>query len=154
MLKSNIGRNIVKNKNVDISQTSHPVQSDEDKAIAKSERQKSTKAAIVCTSLAVTLAIVFAIIVVLYAINLNKSSGTDEAVGNLLSFVILLVYAGSAVAALCLGLCIAAIATSSVAIKSTNPKNQKIATITLILSIILMLATIACVIYVLLNVLA
>lgn len=141
----------MENKDTFATENSIHAQLDENKTDLTNERRKSTKASIVCTSLAFALAVVFAAIMILFAINLSHSSGTEEAVGGLFSFVILLVYAGSAIALVCVGLCVASIVTSSVAIKSTNPKNKKIATATLISSIMLMLATIACVIYIVLN---
>lgn len=142
---------IVEDKNIDTAENSIPIQLKENKTAIVNERSKSTKVSIICTSLAFALTLVFSIIVILYAINLNNSSGAS-AIGNALSFVILLIYAGSAIAAISIGLCVASIVTSSIAIKSSNPKNKKIAIATLILSILLMLATIACGIYVLLNV--
>lgn len=117
------------------------------------ERRKTTKAAVICTSIAYALALVFAALFILYAINVGRSSDAGEALGGAISFIILVIYAGAAVAIAIIGLCTASIVTSSLGLKSTNAKYRKIAVTTLILSIILMLAAIACTIYVLLAML-
>lgn len=113
------------------------------------ERNKAKKAAVICTSIAYALALVFAVLFILYAVNVGRSSDTGEALGGAISFIILVIYAGAAVSVAIIGLCTASIVTSSLAIKSTNTKHRKTATITLILSIILMITAIVCTIYIL-----
>lgn len=159
MLKSNLGGIVVANESFHSEEKTLATSLEEAEKMEQTplsqpnERRKATKASVICTSIAYALALVFAALFILYAINIGRSGDAGEAIGGAISFIILVIYAGAAVALAIIGLSTASIVTSSLALKSTNAKYRKTATTTLILSIILILAAIACTIYVLLAML-
>lgn len=115
------------------------------------DRRKSLIASIICTSLSLICVIGFVFWMVLLFSQIHSASDAGEAVGSVITLIVLYIYLGTAMSILILGLSIASIITSSFALKSSNKKYRTFAIVNLAISCILIVAVIVCIIITIIN---
>ncbi len=136
---------------VELSSTPPATQDLKSEKPASSDKRKPFIASVVCTSLSLVCVIGYVFWLVLLLAQIHSASDASEAVGGVLTLILVYIILGIAMAIIILGLSIASIVTSSITLKSSNKKYRIFATITLTISCILIVAVIVCFIVAAIN---